>query len=263
MIKFIAADLDGTLLDSKKRLPADFKEVIEKLDERGIIFAPASGRQYYNLLKRFEPFGRNFMYIAENGSMVVKNGKSVIFDGLDRDDAVEAIELARHMPTASAILCGEDCAFGENGDNEEFLRNAHMYYENFRIVDNIMEYCDHRNICKVAVFDSEDAEKNIYGRFIEVSKGQVILSGDKWVDIMKPGVSKGSAVRRIREKYGFEKDECMAFGDYLNDCEMLDECGYGYAMENAHEELFSHARYKAPSNDENGVMRTIREVLKI
>lgn len=263
MIKFIAADLDGTLLDSNKRLPEDFKEVIEKLDEKGIIFAPASGRQYYNLLKQFEPFGRNFMYIAENGSMVVKNEKPVILDGLDRDEAAASIELARRIPTASAILCGEDCAFGENGDNKEFINNALMYYEHFRIVDNILEYCDNRNICKVAIFDSEDAQKNVYVKIRGISEGQVILSGDKWVDVMNPGVSKGSAVRHIREKYGLRTEECMAFGDYLNDCEMLDECGFSYAMENAHEDLFKHAKYKAPSNDENGVMRIIREVFKI
>lgn len=262
MIKFIAADLDGTLLDSGKRLPEDFKEVIEKLNEKGIIFAPASGRQYYNLLKQFEPFG-DFMYIAENGSMVVKNGKSVIFDGLDSAEAAAAIELARRIPTASAILCAEDCAFGEDGDNKEFINNALMYYEHFRIVDNILEYCDNRNICKVAIFDSVDAQKNVYDKIREISKGQIILSGDKWVDVMKPGVSKGSAVRHIREKYGFGKEECMAFGDYLNDCEMLDECGFGYAMENAHEGLFGHAKYRAPSNDENGVMRVIRKVFKI
>ncbi|MFR8178319.1 MAG: HAD hydrolase family protein [Christensenellales bacterium] len=59
----------------------------------------------------------------------------------------------------------------------------------------------------------------------------IILSGEHWVDVMKPGVNKGCAMRGIQQKLGISAAECMAFGDYLNDCELLQAVGESYAME--------------------------------
>jgi hydroxymethylpyrimidine pyrophosphatase-like HAD family hydrolase len=55
----------------------------------------------------------------------------------------------------------------------------------------------------------------------------------------------------------------MAFGDYLNDRELLDAAAWSYAMANAHPEVRARARFAAPGNDENGVVRTIAAVLGI
>ena len=66
MVKIIATDMDGTLLDSKKT-PKDFGYVLEKLDEK-MRFIVASGRQYYNLRKQFEGYNQDLIYISENGS---------------------------------------------------------------------------------------------------------------------------------------------------------------------------------------------------
>ncbi len=82
--------------------------------------------------------------------------------------------------------------------------------------------------------------------------------GEHWVDVMKPGVTKGGAMRGVQKKLGITPEECMAFGDYLNDCELLQSVGESYAMENAHPRLKEMARHIAPSNDEDGVMRVIR-----
>ena len=89
----------------------------------------------------------------------------------------------------------------------------------------------------------------------------ITLSGEHWVDVMKPGVNKGCAMRGIQQKLGISAAECMAFGDYLNDCELLQAVGESYAMENAHPALKALARHIAPSNDENGVMRVVRAAL--
>ena len=55
----------------------------------------------------------------------------------------------------------------------------------------------------------------------------------------------------------------MAFGDYLHDLELMTEAAYSYAMANAHPRLKAAARYQAPGNDDNGVVRTIRSVLRL
>ena len=71
MVKIIATDMDGTLLDSKKRLPKDFGYVLEKLDEKNVRFIVASGRQYYNLLKRFEFFWKIKIQLVNSNGLVI------------------------------------------------------------------------------------------------------------------------------------------------------------------------------------------------
>lgn len=75
MIKLIVTDIDGTLLDNDKNLPQDFWHTEEKLSAKNILFAAASGRQYYNLQELFSPISERCIFIAENGAMVMFRGE--------------------------------------------------------------------------------------------------------------------------------------------------------------------------------------------
>ena len=78
MIKLVASDLDGTLLPPSKVLPENLFPLIEKLFDKGIIFAPASGRQLPNLKKLFAPVLDKIAIIAENGGLVW-HGDGIIY----------------------------------------------------------------------------------------------------------------------------------------------------------------------------------------
>ncbi len=69
MIKLVACDMDGTLLDSQKQLPADFPQVMTALLKRGVCFAVADGRQYAALRRDFEAYLEDMMFICENGAL--------------------------------------------------------------------------------------------------------------------------------------------------------------------------------------------------
>ncbi|KOO11836.1 HAD family hydrolase, partial [Vibrio xuii] len=76
-IKFIAADMDGTLLDENSQLNPEFFDVYQQLTEKGIIFSAASGRQYYSLRETFAPVKDDMMFIAENGTLVMHKGEEL------------------------------------------------------------------------------------------------------------------------------------------------------------------------------------------
>ncbi len=257
MIKFIACDLDGTLLNSRKELPTGLKHTVGKLNRQGVVFAPASGRQYFTLTEQLEPVSRNFMYIAENGAYVVMDGKVIVRDCMSSETAIDVIKRSRRMPGVYPILCCEDCAYVEwAGKGIGEVKN---YYKRLDMVSDLIDYCTTKNILKIAMFTYGDAYENIFKKLPEYKDAQVIVSGANWVDVMKAGVSKGSAVKKIRQICGYSKDECMCFGDYLNDLEMINECGESYAMANGHARLRETAKHIAPSNDENGVIKVISE----
>lgn len=263
MIKFIATDLDGTLLDSKKNLPKGFGKMIDELNSRGVIFAPASGRQYYTVEAQFKELGRELMYIAENGAMIVDKGEVVSCDCIEPETAKDIIVRVRDIPTASAILCCLDSAFGEDNSDPNFEYNTRMYYKRFKFVDDLTKLCDAKKILKIAIFDNQNPYENVKKVLPEYEgEAEVVISGANWADIMKPGISKGTAIKRVREIYGFKREECMCFGDYMNDYEMILECGESYAMGNAIDEIKDAAKHIAPSNDENGVMCVLEELIK-
>lgn len=92
---------------------------------------------------------------------------------------------------------------------------------------------------------------------------QVVVSGDHWVDIMNLTANKGEGIRHLQQSLGITRAQTMVFGDFLNDLEMMDAGEYSFAMANAHPALRARARYVAPSNTQNGVVRTIASVLGI
>ena len=87
------------------------------------------------------------------------------------------------------------------------------------------------------------------------------LSGDMWLACMAVGVSKGSAIRILQESLQIRPEETMAFGDQLNDVEMLKQAYYSYAVENARPEVKETARFLADSNEDDGVLKVLRLLL--
>ena len=70
-------------------------------------------------------------------------------------------------------------------------------------------------------------------------------------------VNKGNAIKAIQDKYGITPEQSMAFGDYFNDMEMLQNCTESYCMENGHPTIKATAKHIAQSNDDNGVMKVL------
>lgn len=263
-IRFIAADLDGTLLDSNHQVSADLFPLIAELRAKDIYFAPASGRQFFGVQKEFLPIKDDLMIICENGGMVCLGDEVISFEAMDPQDVCDAILLAREHEGISVMLSCKEQSYYENTKDARFLEEIPNFFPVRTHVEDLLAVAKQTAVCKVALFSENKAEKLILplcDRF--EGKAQVALSGANWVDLMKHGMNKAVAIRAVCEKFGFEKDECMAFGDYLNDLEMLKEVGNSYAMENGHDLVKQAAKYVCPSNDDDGVCRTIRNVLGI
>lgn len=256
MIKLIATDMDGTLLNNKNEIHHDFIDVFEKLQEKDIIFAAASGRQYFNLLKRFEDVKDKMMFIAENGTIVVYKGEEIFINSLDRNIAKELVNIGRNIENSNVILCGKNSAYIESTD-EEFIKEVEKYYEKYEVVKDVNEIED--DILKVTICDFNGAQENSNKYYDDYREElQVSISGKIWLDITNKGANKGVAIKALQEKMGIDFNETMVFGDYLNDLEMMEAAYHSYAMENAHDDLKKVSRFIAKSNDDNGVLEAIK-----
>ena len=262
MIRMIISDMDGTLLDTSKKLPSDFFEVYQLMEAKGVQFVVASGRQYYTLVEEFAHLQHNIAFIAENGGFIKQNGHELVMNPMKAIDAKKLIEAIRKSKGSNVVLCGKNGAYIEDDSSDDFMNEMRKYYVKHEVVSDLLRVED--DILKIAVNNFNDLEENIYPYLKNhfEKQFQISTSSPIWLDIMPKGINKGKAIQLLQKQMHIQPDECMAFGDYLNDYEMLESVEHSYAMANAHADIKKVARYSTDSNDDNGVMNAIRKQLR-
>ncbi|WP_330460924.1 Cof-type HAD-IIB family hydrolase [Streptomyces sp. NBC_00820] len=264
-IRLVVTDMDGTLLDDDKRVPEGLWPMLAELRRRGVLFSPASGRQYATLAREFADVAEGMAFIAENGTYVVRDGVELSSDPLERSVAARVARTVRRLVAdgvdAGAVVCGKRSAYVERTD-EAFLAEVRKYYVEHRVVEDVTAVDD--DVIKVALFDFGSAEHTTAPALEEFrATHQVVVSGEHWVDVMNRTANKGAALRGLQRELGITPAQTMVFGDFLNDLEMLDAADWSFAMANAHPEVARRARHIAPSNNDNGVLRTIARVVGV
>lgn len=259
-IRFIAADMDGTLLDENGQLDTHFFDVYQQLEQRNILFAAASGRQYYSLAETFEPIKDDMLFICENGTLVMHQGRELYSCTIEKKSIEFIVETAKAIEGAFTVLCGKKSAYIDTQDPQA-LKEIRKYYHRCEQVVDLLAVDD--DFIKVAICHFGGTEEQVYP-MISPQLGRthkVVVSGKIWLDVMNINASKGAAIEHLQTQFGITFEQTMSFGDYFNDVEMLQASYYSYAMENAHPDVKQYARFSAPSNRERGVLTVIADYL--
>lgn len=262
MIKLVAVDMDGTLLNDKKEFPKDFPEWVKT--HKGVKTVLSSGRQYYALRKQFDEIKDDVIYIAENGGVVFMDDKVIYEDSMSPLDVRLCLDLALAIPDAIPLVCGVKATYYSKG-TPEILGEAMKYYDRLEVVDDLRLAIGMDRILKIAVFIKDFKAQAAYSVLPTLPEGtSAVLSGDSWIDIANEGVSKGPALHFLLHKLGIKREEAAAFGDFPNDITMLQTVGESYAMSNGHDDVISIAKHVTlRSNNEDGVMYTLRSLEKV
>ena len=238
-VKMICSDLDGTLLQyGKKTLEPLIFSQIEALADRGILFCPASGRQYTSLRALFAPVADRCAFLCENGGVLYKEetciGKTPMPRALAEEIARDLWE--RSEGEGEVMLSGQNCAYlMERGlgmlDRIKFIGNR------YRIIRDPADVPE--DIVKVSVYLHEGVGPYV-DRFVpRWQQANCAVAGPYWIDTTL--ANKGTGVRALCTALGIDPAEVLAFGDNYNDTAMLDLVGYPYLMDGAAEPL--RARY--------------------
>ncbi|MCF4006801.1 Cof-type HAD-IIB family hydrolase [Corynebacterium uropygiale] len=268
--RLIACDMDGTLLDGEGRLPSGFDALYQRLHEAGIIFTPASGRQLATLQDMFGYCGEDMSYLAENGSVVVARGEISSITPFSPGGGralLRAVEehWAEGGRDLDIVICTPHCAYVRT-ENIAGREEIAKYYHNLEHVEDLSATIG-EDLIKVAIYTRTNAENHIDVLRAAVEQGlgqgeeaRAVVSGAHWIDVMNPRANKGRGLAELREALGVPAAQTMAFGDYLNDLELLEEAGCAWAMANAHPAIKEAADHLAPSCEEAGVIRVLEDV---
>ncbi len=259
MIKLISTDMDGTLLNDNEQLPDDFFFILDELTKRDIKFAVASGRSYCTLYRDFNQRTHDIIYIADNGTCIVENNKTKHSDVLRNEDVNRIVETCANIEGTHIILCGKKGA--HILEIPWFVEEIDKYY-NSRITEKSLLNVEDE-IYKIGIYDQKGALTNSFPILNPIfSKTlNIVCSGPYWVDIMNKGASKGHALSQIQKDYGISPEETMAFGDFYNDVEMLQQARYSFVMQNAMDDIKKFGNFIAKSNNECGVTTAIKELV--
>ncbi|MFQ7171049.1 MAG: HAD-IIB family hydrolase, partial [Thomasclavelia ramosa] len=147
--------------------------------------------------------------------------------------------------------------------NFKYKNEIIKYYCNYRFVDSFDDIND--DIMKVSIYDQNEKINEIIKNVEKLLPDyiKIVTSGNAWMDVQNKNINKGIGMAFLQSLYNIKPEECMAFGDQMNDYELLQQVKYGYAMENAVDPIKEIAYQVIDSNDNQGVIRKIKEILEI
>ncbi|HET7361041.1 MAG TPA: HAD family hydrolase, partial [Salinimicrobium sp.] len=199
--------------------------------------------------------------IAENGALMVEGEKQLHLQPMKKERALDLIKKVRRIGGKHLIVSGIKTAFIE-GTTPEFLEQVKKHYEKYKVVEDLTKI-DLDAFLKITICDLSGAEENSFPHVKNLKdEFQVKLSGEIWIDFTHKLAQKGNALKKIQDLKGISAEDTMAFGDYLNDIEMFEHAKYGFAMQNAHEDVKKAASYRAKSNDAHGVELVLKDLLR-
>lgn len=261
MIKLIATDIDGTLIqESTPDLYPEIVEEIRRLTDQGVIFACASGRQYASIRNVFREVADRIVYIAENGAHIRYQDRDLGVTEMRREYAEELVGQLRELKGCEIVVSTPAGSLLET-DNREFLNMmTYGYHNEYRVVEDVL--AEKEPILKVAVYHPGSIRKLGESTLIPAWKDRLqgCVAGEEWVDFMDLSVDKGKALTAVQKIFGITKSETMAFGDNTNDIGLMNAAQESYAVENAHVQVKEAAKYVCPSWREKGVWQIVRNV---
>lgn len=272
MIKLVAMDMDGTLLNSEKKLPEENRRTIEEYSLKGVEFAFCTGRVMNELQLIYDELPSVKYAITCNGAyvkdMTADSSKNEIFcDTLPIEEVRNIYDIIASMDVkmmfelqADGVVYAEKyCIENPNEYGVEYIRQL---IKDTRVpVDHMGKYLRERNrdVGKVNIFFPSTEIRNKVLRELGDVHYDLSYSEPANIEFNKIGANKGKGLKKLAEYLGLDMREVMAIGDNYNDIELLKATENSVVMANAPEEIKQYGNYETLTNDENGVAHAIRK----
>lgn len=247
-------DIDGTLLNHDKKLPESTKKAINRLKESGHEIAIATGRAPFMFKDLREELGIH-TYVSFNGSFVVYNGKPVFTNPLDQEELKRLTEFSLNQKNPIIY---------ENHEKMYSNIESHPYIEagigSLKIEEKPMynpEFYQNQEVYQSLLFCIEEETDSYRESF---KKFEFIRWHEFSVDVLPAGGSKAKGIEALINYLNIPVDQVYAFGDGLNDVEMLSFVKNSIAMGNAEEEVKKVAKYVTKNVDEDGILKGLELV---
>lgn len=252
MTNIVFFDIDGTLLDGQKELPASAKAAVRYLQKQGIYTAIATGRAPFMVSSVLEELNMH-SYICFNGQYVVFENEVMYKNPIDPDALQQIDETARERDYPLVYL--NETTMKANVIHNELIKEslgslklAHPEFD--------PDFYKNKDIYQALIFAREDKRWHLP----DVDDVTFIRWHESSLDIVPKGGSKAEGIKQMIDRLGFAMEDVVAFGDGMNDIEMLQEAGIGIAMGNACQVVKDHADFVTTNVEKDGIVNGLKEI---
>lgn len=286
MIKLIASDMDGTLLNNSSLVPEGNVAAILAAQKAGIQFIVATGRGRTEALPVLKKAGLTLPMITVNGAQVFDiDGKILFTIDIPQATVLEIIDVLRahklYFELATTKGTFSDSHAKRIGTTSTYIKNnhpeisekmaiamtaAHLELLNVNFVQDFKAVLADPDIkiLKFIVFAYEDnsALEAVQAEIEKIPDLAITSSAKNNIEINNANATKGQAVVRVAKSLSISLDDVMCIGDNFNDVSMLEVAGVSFAMKNGPEAVHKKAKYLAENNVDAGVGQAIMRAMK-
>ena len=268
MIKLIAIDMDGTLLNEKKHIDKAQKEAIHEAVEAGIKIVLCTGRPLYGILPFYEELGLS--ELDSEGYVILNNGCSIhktkdwkLIDQVNfTSDDIEYLYKFSESYDINFTLVNDTYYFNiGRKPTDELIKDAGFVFSDITDISLEEAKSGKHKIMKIMFLGNPEimADFQIENENILKNKYSSVLSQPYVYEILPKGNNKGTGLKKLAKKLGIKQEEIMAIGDGNNDIEMFEYANYSVAMENGTKLAKKAAKYQTDNNENDGVAKAIRK----
>lgn len=288
MIKLIASDMDGTLLNKDLIVPKENIQAIKRAQGSGIEFMIATGRNITEVKPLLGPQQLHPAFITLNGAQVFdENEKIQVEFPLTRESVSKTIQALKAENLYFEIISSEgifsdskikridNIANLISNLNPETpfklaiaLSSARLELMNIKYVDNYDQILTNTDIqiFKIIAFETKSLKKlvRVREKLLQGKKPSVAITSSSTfnIEINDIHAQKGIALKKYAEQKGLTADNVMAIGDNNNDTTMIEYATYSVAMGNAIDSIKNIAYWQTDTNNNNGVAKAIERAIE-
>lgn len=252
--KILFLDIDGTILRPDDTIEESTKIAVKEMKNQNIEVVLATGRPIHEI----SDIGRELSissFIGYNGALAIYDGETIFAEPMERKDVQYILDVARENGH-EVVLYTASKNYLTVLDSElmlKFLKQFHLR-KNELLTDEVMD-----DILGMTIITTGNLGHEHYKFNDSIHLSQVNIEGmQHCYDVIRDKVNKGVGVKFLLERLGIEKENSIAFGDGMNDKEMLSYVGAGFAMGNGHPDLFQYAPYKTTEVTNSGVFNGLK-----
>ncbi|WP_174732440.1 HAD family hydrolase [Mesobacillus harenae] len=254
--KILFLDIDGTIIRPDDRIEDSTMAAISEVKDKGIHVVLATGRPLHEIADIGKLLNVD-TFVGYNGALAIHNHNEIFAKPMDPANVEYILKVAREQ-NHELVLYTSDRNYLTTYETEamqKFIAQFHLS-QNEKFTMDVID-----KVLGITVLTNDPSEQTNYQFDEDINLAQVNIGGmNHCFDVIRQSVNKGVAVKVLLEHFKYERASSIAFGDGLNDKEMLAYVGEGFAMGNGHPDLFQHAKRKTTDVTNSGIYNGLKEL---
>jgi Cof subfamily protein (haloacid dehalogenase superfamily) len=254
--KVVFLDIDGTILRPDDTIESSTMDAISQLQKKGVEVVLATGRPFHEIKELGNELSIT-SFIAYNGAYAIHQGKEIFKETMSSHDVETFLQITKENEHEIVFYTNTLNSF--TSFDSDLVR---QFISTFHLKQNaIYDPSINGDVLGMTIITTQEHADSYYQNFNGVHYTSVnVLGLTHCFDVIRDHVNKGVAVTAFLDKLGYSKESSIAFGDGMNDKEMLMVVGEGFAMGNAHPDLFKYAKHETTDVQNSGIYNGLKSI---